>query len=111
MALLSRMATFFPAKMASRLRTLLDTVCATAAGSEDFSGGGGGARVALRQTQKAVQSVVPALKAHGAEVGVGAQFVVEVRGRFVELVLAEEVCVSVDTGPESVERFVPCRSD
>lgn len=79
LALLSRMATLFPAQMASRLRTLLDTVCAS--GSEGFSGaGGGGARVALRQTQKAVQSVVPALKAHGAEAGVGAHFVVEVRG-------------------------------
>lgn len=81
LALLSRMTTLFPAQMASRLRTLLDTVCAAATGSEGFSsGGGGGARVALRQTQKAVQSVVPALKAHGAEAGVGAHFVVEVCG-------------------------------
>lgn len=83
LALLSRMATLFPAQMASRLRMLLDTVCAAAAGSEGFSGGGGGARVALRQTQKAVQSVVPALKAHGAEAGVGAHFVVEVRSMLV----------------------------
>eukprot|EP00903_Cladosiphon_okamuranus_P012984 g12116.t2 len=80
LALLSRMATLFPAQMASRLRTLLDTVCAAAAGSEGFSnsGGDGGARAALRQTQKAVQSVVPALKAHGAGAGVGAHFVVKV---------------------------------
>eukprot|EP00752_Nemacystus_decipiens_P002133 g2034.t1 len=79
LALLSRMATLFPKQMASRLRTLLDAVCAAAAGSEGFSGGaGGGGRVALRQTQKAVQSIVPALKAHGAEAGVGGHFVVEV---------------------------------
>ncbi|CAM9545090.1 unnamed protein product [Scytosiphon promiscuus] len=81
LALLSRMATLFPAQMATRLRSLLDAVCAAAAGSEGLSGGGvvgGGARTALRQTQKAVQSVVPALKAHGAEAGVGAHFVVQV---------------------------------
>lgn len=78
LALLARMATLFPAQMASRLRTLLDEVCAAAASTESFSGGGGGARAALRQTQKAVQSVVPALKAHGAEAGVGAHFVVQV---------------------------------
>lgn len=73
------MASLFPAQMASRLRTLLDAVCAAAAGSEGFSGTSGGDRAALRQTQKAVQSVVPALKAHGAEAGVGAHFVVQVR--------------------------------
>ncbi|CBJ49062.1 conserved unknown protein [Ectocarpus siliculosus] len=81
LALLSRMATLFPAQMASRLRSLLDAVCAAAAGGEGRSsggGGGGGARAALRQTQKAVQSVVPALKAHGSEAGVGAHFVVQV---------------------------------
>ncbi|CAM9439904.1 unnamed protein product [Ectocarpus sp. 6 AP-2014] len=80
LALLSRMATLFPAQMASRLRSLLDAVCAAAAGGEGLSsgGGGGGARAALRQTQKAVQSVVPALKAHGSEAGVGAHFVVQV---------------------------------
>lgn len=75
------MATLFPAQMATRLRSLLDAVCAAAARSEGLSGGGGGgggARAALRQTQKAVQSVVPALKAHGAEAGVGAHFVVQV---------------------------------
>ncbi|CAM9175365.1 unnamed protein product [Ectocarpus sp. 12 AP-2014] len=80
LALLSRMATLFPAQMASRLRSLLDAVSAAAAGGEGLSSGegGGGARAALRQTQKAVQSVVPALKAHGSEAGVGAHFVVQV---------------------------------
>lgn len=80
LALLSRMATLFPAQMASRLRSLLNAVCAAAAGGEGLSSGGGGgrARAALRQTQKAVQSVVPALKAHGSEAGVGAHFVVQV---------------------------------
>lgn len=80
LALLSRMATLFPAQMASRLRSLLDAVCAAAAVGEGSAsgGGGGGARATLRQTQKAVQSVVPALKAHGSEAGVGAHFVVQV---------------------------------
>ncbi|CAM9340670.1 unnamed protein product [Ectocarpus sp. 12 AP-2014] len=80
LALLSRMATLFPAQMASRLRSLLDAVCAAAAGGEGLSSGegDGGARATLRQTQKAVQSVVPALKAHGSEAGVGAHFVVQV---------------------------------
>lgn len=78
------MTTLFPAQMASRLPTLLNAVCAAAAGREGFSGtsggaGGGGARAALRQTQKAVQSIVPALRAHGAEAGVGAHFVVQVQ--------------------------------
>lgn len=74
------MATLFPAAMASRLRTLLNAVCAAA--KEDEGGeAGGGSRAALRQTQKAVMSVVPALKAHGAEAGVGAHFVVQVRMR------------------------------
>ncbi|CAM9381439.1 unnamed protein product [Ectocarpus fasciculatus] len=72
------MATLFPAQMASRLRSLLDAVCAAAAGGEGLATGGGGARAALRQTQKAVQSVVPALKTHGSEAGVGAHFVVQV---------------------------------
>lgn len=108
MALLSRMATLFPAQMASRLRSLLDTVCAAAAGSEGFSaaggGGGGGARVALRQTQKAVQSVVPALKAHGAEAGVGAHFVVEVCGVVCLPITCSQECAFEGTCPESVEQ-------
>lgn len=79
LALLSGMATLFPGAMASRLRPLLDEVCAAATAGDSSSDGGGG-KATLRQTQKAVQSVVPALKAHGAEAGVGAQFVVEVGG-------------------------------
>lgn len=71
------MATLFPAAMASRLHSLLGAVCAGATTEEGVVGGG---RAALRQTQKAVQSVVPALKAHGAEVGVGAHLVAQVGG-------------------------------
>ena len=70
------MATLFPAAMASRLRSLLGAVCASAT-----TGEGVGGRAALRQTQKAVQSVVPALRAHGAEVGVGAHLVAQVGER------------------------------
>ncbi|CAM9932769.1 unnamed protein product, partial [Ectocarpus sp. 13 AM-2016] len=94
LALLSRMATLFPAQMASRLRSLLDAVCAAAAGGEGLANGegGGGARAALRQTQKAVQSIVPALKAHGSEAGVGAHIVVQV---FVE---------ALDDGPAHARR-------
>lgn len=73
------MATLFPVAMASRLRSLLGAVCEGATTGEGSVGGGG--RAALRQTQKAVQSVVPALRAHGAEVGVGAHLVVQVGRR------------------------------
>jgi len=95
LSLLSKMATLFPAQMASRLRTLLDEVCAAAASTESFSGGGGSARAALRQTQKAVQSVVPALKAHGAEAGVGAHFVVQVRCDFFSRVGRSALCAHI----------------
>lgn len=73
--------------MASRLRSLLDAVCSTPAAFGEGAGAsgvdigvGGGGKAALRQTQRAVQSVVPALKAHGAEAGVGAYFVIQVPG-------------------------------
>lgn len=115
LALLSRMATLFPAQMASRLRTLLDTVCAAAAGSEGFSGGvGGGARVALRQTQKAVQSVVPALKSHGAEAGVGAQFVAEVCSMLVFCYSggSARICLAPAVSPYGAPiSVILCRSD
>lgn len=63
--------------MASRLRILLDAVGLAATEGSRAAGEGGGQAV-LRQTQRAVQSIVPALKEHGAESGIGAQFVVQV---------------------------------
>lgn len=82
LALLSTMAATFPAAMASRLRTLLEAVCFNASSAEGMASGsvagGFGGKVALRQTQKAIQSIVPALRTHGAEAGIGAHFVVQV---------------------------------
>ena len=63
----------FPGAIASRLHDFLDAVSTAASTSDD-----GGGKVMLRQTQKAVQSIVPALKEHGAEAGVSAHFVVQV---------------------------------
>lgn len=71
------MATLFPTAMASQLRALLDAVCAAA--TSGAGSAASGSREALRQTQKAVQSIVPALRANGANAGVGAHVVVQVR--------------------------------
>lgn len=81
LALLSSMATLFPTAMASRLRALLDAVGAAA--TSGAGSAASGCTAALHQTQKAVQSIVPALRANGASVGVGAHVVVQVRVVFV----------------------------
>lgn len=96
LALLSKMAAFFPAQMASRLRVLLDEVCAAAACREGLSVAGVGARAVLRQTQKAVQSIVPALRAHGAVAGVNAHFVVEVRSGISVLLVLRSASLGTD---------------
>lgn len=62
----------FPRVMASQLRDVLDAV------SNAASTSGSGDRVMMRQTHKAVQSIVPSLKEHGSEAGISAHFVVKV---------------------------------
>lgn len=65
------MAELFPRQMAFQLPALLSTAV----------GGIGQERNALRQAQRALQSILPALKEHGAEAGIGGQAVVQVNAR------------------------------
>lgn len=71
------MAVLYPSAMAARLRSLLCAVSDAAVAGMESTGHEGG-KVALLQTQAAVQSMVPALRSYGAQVGVGAHFVVQV---------------------------------
>lgn len=78
LSLLSVMTVLHPAAMASCLSEMLTTVGDIAV-AERSRGMVSGGQVALRQTQRVVQSMIPSLRAHGSSVGIGAHRVVKVR--------------------------------